>query len=308
MNNHLSPHDRFFRSAMINQKVSHEFFSLHLPENIKNIVAFNSIKLQKDSFINDNLKSQISDLLFSAEFNQRPGYFYLLVEHQSTPQKLMPLRMLKYIVAIFEQHLKITKSKCLPIVYPMLFYNGRTNYNYSTDIFDLFEENKKLAQEILFKPFQLIDLTKIPTDDFNMLWYGTLVKLMKNIFAKDFLPKLKLIIQDIKLIESHGDFSYIYSILSYIVAAGEIQDKQEFHNIIKTGLTKIDEEQVMTLAEIYRQEGRQEGEQKGEQRGKQEALRSIIGALLRQNFTTEQIAKLTELSIAEVNRLKEQTH
>ncbi|MCL5260729.1 MAG: hypothetical protein M1561_03465 [Gammaproteobacteria bacterium] len=60
----------------------------------------------------------------------------------------------------------------------------------------------------------------------------------------------------------------------------------------------------MTLAELYMQRGRQEGEQKS----KQEALRSVIAELFKQNFTLDQVAKLTKLSTAEVNRLKEQTH
>ncbi|MHA2040139.1 MAG: Rpn family recombination-promoting nuclease/putative transposase [Promethearchaeota archaeon] len=35
-------------------------------------------------------------MLYTAQFGQRQGYLYLLVEHQSTPDKLMPYRLLKY--------------------------------------------------------------------------------------------------------------------------------------------------------------------------------------------------------------------
>lgn len=317
MNNHLSPHDRFFRSAMANSKVAQEFFTIHLPDKIKNIVDFNSIQLQKDSFINDNLKQNVTDLLFSAKFNLTTGYFYLLIEHQSTPQKLMPLRILKYVIGVFELHLKTTKSKKLPIVYPMLFYNGRASYNYSTDIFDLFEDDKKIAQEIFLKPFQLIDLTKLSDKNFaSMLYYGVLAKTMKHIFANDFLLKLRELIYDLKQIENQGDLDYIYSIISYIILAGEIKSKEAFHDIIKTGLIKVDEEQIMTLAEIYRQEGRQEGKQaglqegekKGRQEGRQEAICSVITSLIQQGFSIEKIAKYINLSVAEVKRLKEPLH
>ncbi|MCL5261463.1 MAG: hypothetical protein M1561_07345 [Gammaproteobacteria bacterium] len=92
----------------------------------------------------------------------------------------------------------------------------------------------------------------MPDTDFkSMLWYGTLAKLMKNIFAKEFLPILKDLMQNLKAIENSDDLSYINSILSYIVEAGEIRDEAQFQEIIQAGLTKVDEEQVMTLAELY---------------------------------------------------------
>ena len=45
------------------------------------------------------------------------AYIYLLLEHQSTPDRLMPFRMLKYICNIIDQHLKThdTKIKKFPL-------------------------------------------------------------------------------------------------------------------------------------------------------------------------------------------------
>lgn len=191
-NNHLSPHDRFFRSAMANSKVAKEFFEQYLPNRIKAVLDLNSIKPKKESFIDDKLKLQISDLLFETKFNKRSGYIYLLVEHQSTSHKLMAFRILKYMLAIMDQHLKVTKSEQLPLVYPMIFYNGSENYNYSTDIFDLFGNDKGLAQDIFWNPYQLIDLSKIPDEELkNYLWSGIIMKTMKHIFDNNFLPFLK---------------------------------------------------------------------------------------------------------------------
>jgi len=309
MKNHLSPHDRFFRSAMTNPRVVQEFFAANLPSNIKNMVDLATIKLTQDSFINDKLKLQITDLLFTVEFNHQSGYFYLLVEHQSSSQKLMPFRLLKYMIAIIEQHLKTFDTETLPLVYPMIFYNGRKSYHHSTALLDLFGEHKNLIKEIILNPFSLIDLTKISDKSFeNYLYYGILARTMKHIFSKDYLPFIKELILDIKAIETDGAFDYIYSIFSYIIVAGEIVDKDEFHKIIKTDLGQVDKEQIMTLAEIYRKEGEQKGKYEGKQEGRQEALRLVIQALLQQKFTIEQIAKYINLSVTEVNRLKEQTH
>jgi len=103
---HLNPHDRLFRSLMSNKNVATEFFMQHLPSEIKGQIQLNSLRLQRNSYIDDNLRMQVTDLLFNANFNREIGYIYLLVEHQSRPEKLMPFRVLKYMVAIMEDHLK----------------------------------------------------------------------------------------------------------------------------------------------------------------------------------------------------------
>jgi len=159
--NNLNPHDRFFRKMLADKNVVQEFFTFHLPDKIKKNIDFSSIKLKKDSYISDNLREKIVDLLFQANFNNVIGYIYLLIEHQSQPEKFMPFRILKYMMAIMEDHLHSTKDSTLPIIYPMIFYSGDRSYNYSTDLFDLFSD-RNLAREILYQPYQLINIHQIP--------------------------------------------------------------------------------------------------------------------------------------------------
>ena len=70
MAKHLSPHDRVLRSTMAQPQVIKEFFSNYLPANIKKEIDLDSIQLQKDSFIDDKLRMQITDLLYTAQFGQ----------------------------------------------------------------------------------------------------------------------------------------------------------------------------------------------------------------------------------------------
>ena len=181
-NNHIKPHDHLFRSIMARKKVAKEFFLKHLPASLKKIVDFKTLKLQRDSYIGDNLHEQISDLLYSVDFNGISGYIYVLVEHQSKPEKLMPFRILKYMIAIMEDHLHKTGKDVLPIVYPIIMYSGSKTYNYSTNLFDLFGRQKKLALKILWQPCQLVDLATIPDQELDrFLWYGTFARVMKYI-------------------------------------------------------------------------------------------------------------------------------
>src|SRR3546814_1560203 len=91
----ISPHDRYIRSMMTNPKVIQEFFESNLPQEIKEVIDFSSITPRKDSFIDDKLRLQIADILFSVKFRGELGYLYLLLEHASTPDMMLPFRMLK---------------------------------------------------------------------------------------------------------------------------------------------------------------------------------------------------------------------
>jgi predicted transposase/invertase (TIGR01784 family) len=316
VNSHLTPHDKYFRAIMSDSKVAREFFEQNLPSNIKSVINFETIQLQKESFIDDKLKLQITDLLYSVECNGKTGYLYLLVEHQSTPDKLMAFRVLKYMVAIMEYHAKQIHADRLPIVYPIIFYTGDRNYNHSTDLFDLFGDKKELAKDILWQPYKLIDLSKIPDKHLKQyLRYGVIARTMKHIYERDFLPVLKELIEDLRTIEGLGDIDYIYKLLSYIIEAGEL-DKQEFIETVKTGLTQVNEVNVMTLAEQFRQEGyerarimlaeqfKKEGILEGEQRGEQKALKNVAVRLFNQGMTTIQVANITGLSIWEIEKFK----
>lgn len=315
-NNTPFPHDRLFKSIMSNPKAIREFFEQNLPTNIRQIVNFDTISPQKETFIDNNLRLQLVDLLYSAEFNGKKGYLYLLVEHQATCDKLMPFRIIKYMVAIMDGHLKKTKKNILPIIYPLVIYSGWRNYNCSTDIFDLFGSNKELAKDILWHPFRLIDLSKIPDETLqNSIWYGVAAYLMKHIFEKDATIFFINIVELLKPIDKAGDIDYIYKIISYITEVTKI-DREVFVETVKTGLTTSTGEKVMTLAEQFRQEGRQEGELRGIEKGKQEglhkglyegeqkALKTVAMNLFGQGMTIKQVALVTGLSVSELNKLK----
>jgi len=125
---HLSPHDRYLRGVMVDPKIAQDFLKNNLPFAIQSLVDLDTIELQKDSFINDRLQQQVADLLYTATIQGKPGYIYLLLEHASKPDRLLPFRMLKYIIEIMDTHLTKTGKAALPVVYPLILYTGRLKH------------------------------------------------------------------------------------------------------------------------------------------------------------------------------------
>lgn len=293
----ISPHDRYFRSAMADLRVAKDFFYHHLPEKIRNKIDLNSLKLRKESYIDKQLKLNITDILYSVNVQQKSGYIYLLVEHQSTADVLMPFRMLKYIFAIMDQHLKGSKDKILPLVIPMVFYHGQPRYPHSTNILDLFAENKQLAEEIVFKPFQLIDMSNVSDEEIRQRqWCGIMEFVTKHIFARDFLPHLYRIKSNLKLLDQWEGNDYIVKTMFYAYTSGNISDEKAFVEVIREALSPKTGEEIMTLAELHTQRGRQEGIKVGK--------KEVAYNLLHRGYSVAQVAEITGLSGQEIANLR----
>jgi predicted transposase/invertase (TIGR01784 family) len=304
---HLTPHDRFFKSLMSNPKIAREFLIRNIPQDLQEILDINSIILQPNSFIDDKLRLQITDLLYKIKFKNQPGYLYILVEHQSSQQKLMPFRILKYMAAIMDNHQKTTKSETLPIIYPIIFYSGKKSYNNSTNLFDLFGKHKNLAKKIFLQSYQLINLPEIKDSEFaNFSMYNTMAKIMKYIhkYKNNVHILLKKIKFDLKRVAKIDEMDYIYTTLTYFAEYGNTPNKNQFIKTIKTELANIDEEKIMTIADQFRAEGYTRGIQKGLTKGIQKGKLEVAKKLLKIYIPIEQIANATELSVRKILELK----
>lgn len=314
-----SPHDRYIRAMMGKYpQVALEFFEANLPQKIKEAIDFQSIQLQKESYVDNELRLQIDDLLYAVTFNGKPGYLYLLLEHASKPDPLLPFRMLKYMVAIMDDHLKIRETKELPIIYPLVLYTGDRAFNHSMDLFDLFGEQKALAKDILANPFHLMDLTQASDEDLEQyLWFGTAALAMKHIHDSDIIPFLEGFLKLLNIIEKMGESDYIEIVLSYIVKVGKASDKDKFIEVLETGLESTSEEKIMRIIDLFKQEGKQQAwvefEQlkpqlfdKAKQEAKEETSHDIALNLIRLQVDIEKISEATGLSVKEIEALKMQ--
>ena len=137
-------HDKLFKLSMQNHSIAKDFFRGHLPESIQSRCNWPTLKLCKETFVNKDYHAHAADVLYSVNIDGRQSYLYLLSEHQSKPDRLMPLRLWGYLCQIWQLSAKDKKQKKLPLIYPLVFYHGkRSPYPYSMDFLRLFEEDRK---------------------------------------------------------------------------------------------------------------------------------------------------------------------
>ena len=310
-------HNEFFIESMQKIKVAKSFMEAYLPLTIKRKIDLKTLTIQDGEYIDEDLKNSHTDILYKVRVIDQlePMYLYLLAEHQSSPLKIMPLRLRHYMCRILKKHIKQTKQKeNLPAVYPIVFYHGRQKpYPYSLDFFDMFAD-KELAKAIYQKPFHLVDVTQIEDEELREAkWARYMLLLQKHIRSPKLKYKLPLIL---KSCPNDGDT--VHSVLEYIIRAGQFDNAREFIRIVSENLPDAEDE-AMTLIEQYskercqqammqgRTEGIAEGEARGEARGRVDAMKAIARRMLEQGHSAYDIANIVGLDKKDVEIIKKST-
>ena len=141
-------HDIFVKKAMSDKNVAREFFETNLPQDILSQVDLSTLKQEKENYFDNTLGNGIVDLIYSVNFGLDKGYLIALVEHQSTQDYKMPLRIMKYVLRICDDYLKKNKGDKIPLIYPIIFYSGQKKYTAPLSLWSLFS-NSERAKELL---------------------------------------------------------------------------------------------------------------------------------------------------------------
>ncbi|MEQ9916505.1 Rpn family recombination-promoting nuclease/putative transposase [Pectobacterium aroidearum] len=300
----MAAHDAIFKQFLSDPAVAKDFFAIHLPEEIRNICDFGSLQLQSASFVDEELRARISDMLYSIQTTAGQGYIYCVIEHQSRPEKLMPFRLLRYALAAMQQHLS-QGHDTLPLVVPLLFYHGqRSPYPYTLRWLDGFSDVIQ-AEKLYNAPFPLVDLTVIPDDDIKTHRRVALLELVqKHIRTRDMLE----LAQDIGLLFERWQVPLPQkrAILFYIARSGNTSRPAEFIEAVAQSLS-TDREAIMTIAQQLEKIGFEKGIKHGMQRGMEQGMkasaRNIARQLLLSGMEPAQISEITQLSAEELAQL-----
>ncbi|PAV02442.1 ISNCY family transposase [Arsenophonus sp. ENCA] len=262
-----TPHDSVFKQFLSEKETAQDFFDIWLPDEIKALCDFDSLKVESGSFIHSDMKNYQSDILYSVNTQQEKGYIYLLIEHQSTPDKLMAWRLMRYSMAAMQKHLEAGHKK-LPLVFPILFYCGKKSpHPYSTDWLDCFS-GRDIAEKIYTKPFKLVDVTTLEDDEIMKHKRMALLELVqKHIRRRDMTELMNEIVT--LLSYNYYTDNQVITMFNYLIQEGNAQKPMEFITEIAKQSEKH-EGALMTIAQALRQEGKQEGYQLGKNDGVQE--------------------------------------
>ncbi len=83
-----NPHDKYFKEVFSNTEDAIAFLKRSLPQELAGNIDFDKLKPLKDSYIDEELKENFSDLVFSTTYKGKTEILItLLFEHKSRPER-----------------------------------------------------------------------------------------------------------------------------------------------------------------------------------------------------------------------------
>jgi predicted transposase YdaD len=302
-----SPHDAFVKYTFSNLENAAVTLRSVLPEGLSRRVDWQSLRLESGSHIDHLLSDTHTDLLFSTSIAGRGALLYVLFEHQSTPDALMPLRLLKYIVRVLEWHVDNAKALGqpklpLPLVVPVVLHHSDDGWTSPTELAALFDpvlvNDPELSALVPRLSFVLDDISHLSDDELSERALGAAVTLglwalrdsrqPERLLAS--LPHFAGLIADLLRAPSGRDA--VLALFRYLYVVTEVPPAT-FYDQVQTYAPEA-KETLMTIAEQLQAKGRVEA--------KASAVLAVLEA--RQKATTaEQRAKIESCTdVAQLDR------
>ncbi|WP_145494636.1 Rpn family recombination-promoting nuclease/putative transposase [Yersinia bercovieri] len=304
-----TPHDALFKQFLTHPETARDFLEVHLPPALRQACDLSTLRLESGSFIEEDLRAYYSDVLYSLKAGQGDGYIYALIEHQSSPDKHMGFRMMRYAIAAMQRHLDAGNDK-LPLVIPILFYHGQvTPYPYPMSWLQEFSE-PELAGQLYSNDFPLVDVTVISDDEIMTHRRMAILELLqKHVRQRDLAELMEQLVT--LLLAGYTNNEQLTSLMNYMLQVGDTAAPENFIRELARRSPQH-EEVLMTIAQKLEQKGiekgRLEGIQLGEAKGRQEGVLEgkleVARTMLANGIDRDSVMKMTGLTADDLAQIR----
>ena len=273
-----TPHNNFFHYALSHAHAARDLIQTHLPVDLVAALDLDSLELQKDSFVDDELRDSYSDLLYSVKLvdqEGRPaeGQVYLLLEHKSQSDPMTCFQLLRYIVRIWEQRLRNGQSMC-PI-FPLVIYHGQEPWTAPISLEELIGGPRRFFEYGVRMAYPVLDIGRIPDDSLaSEPFLQSVLGLLKYSRRRDFEDKLEFLLRCLlrsgttELQTEHLDAVVVYiTTVSPLIPIEKLKMTIEklFHTQVEPG----------SIADRFIKQGRQEGRQEALKEGEIHLIQTL---------------------------------
>jgi predicted transposase YdaD len=293
------PHDSMVRVVLSDLAEATSFLQRYMPEELSRTLNWSTLRLLEGSFVDEDLRRSETDFLYEVERVESDTslWLYILLEHQSSPDRWMRFRLLKYCCRIWDVNLqeRPAPSELRPIV-PLVFYQGERTWSYSTEFADLFAESVRDWPGVPRFSHGLIDQSGMRPEEVQ----GELKEqLMQLLLMAAYHPALAWMEQVARLLgslsslEPSGGINYVRLFMLYILETQEPELAQSFREVLRQQAPALGDE-LMTYAQELRSEG------------KIQTQVEVIEGLLREGVEWSVIERATGINEAQFQTLKHQ--
>ena len=281
-----NPYDVLFKSAFEAPGDAAALLRELMPPAVRAAVAWETLSGERGSFVDAMLAEQHGDLLFLAGLRTDASKIvYCLLEHQSTSDPMMPLRMLSYQVRIWNRFVREHPDAWLPPVFGVVVSHAAGGWTAARAFEGLFDPGVMSTSGLaaLVPRFSMIvdDLTQLSNDDLAGRSLGAFQKLALWLLRDARDPERLLDSFDywipamLEVVRTRSGLDRLNVLITYMFQVISPMHLEALRAKLRT-LSSHTEEVAMTIAEHFREEGRQEGREEGRQAGRIATLRSLL--------------------------------
>ena len=218
-------HDKSFKFILANKEEMAEFLSQFLGVRLKN----KELEVQKTEFINENFEKIESDIIYKIKDTE----IYFLIEHQSSIDRNMPERIIKYSLALRDEmnrnvNSRNQKYKVRVIVVPIVVYTGSKKWNVGINFSNMqiskeeyqkykLDQKYEFYKEFLIKQkYKLIDINQYTKQE--LINKNTKMSNMMLIEKSNTREELiKTLLELIKITEDKEMLKWLEKVVRYIL-------------------------------------------------------------------------------------------
>ena len=266
-------------------------------------IDFSHIEHIKTTFIRRDYRHLESDVVLTAPLagpgrSRKNLLIYVLIEHQSEPDRLMPLRSVDYVVQIYKYqvrewsktHRSLARIRLYPVL-PVVFYTGTQRWDSVGRLLDLVERGEAFeaitpAMDPLFINLPAIPPEILEEQGGSFGWVLRLIQQRKS-RPREFRRLLNGVVQHLETMPKAERRRWL-ELLSYIMAlVYHVREPSEWPSLQETieASVQTDEhrqeifEMRRTIADELKEEGAKEGALKKSQQTLRRQLKRRFGDL-----------------------------
>jgi predicted transposase YdaD len=233
-----------------------------------------SLELDKDSFIDPDLRKHYADLLFSMRVRGVEIRVYVLLEHQRGVEKRMMLRLLVYMTRVWERLVRDDPGGAtIPVIFPVLLHNSKSGWSAETSFEKIVALPEHLREELLphTPRFEaaLVDLSPARATAIADDWltaFGRLVLWALSVAGDDarFLAEIGQMKDAIAgALAAPDGYEALSTLLRYISLTHERLGTKRVEKALTAVVGKDEQRVIMSMLEMFEEKGRVKGRVEG---------------------------------------------
>ena len=301
------PHDKYFQQVFSNAQDAASLLRTCVPRPLADTLKWSTLSLLRGRFVADDWRRNETDMLYSVEREgtETPVLVYVLLEHQSTPDRWLRLRLLGYCVSVWQQWQRNHRNEPrLPLLVPLVFYQGVQRWEYGREFAELVTDAAPGWRWVPRFEHLLIDQTELGAESVKGAVAARLLQIAMMATFRDAPQELLEWVTRLigELYRAKG-FEEVTKHVEYVLATQPEAHRKLFSEALRRNVPGRGGE-VMNYVEEMIERGRQEGRQEGELKGQ---VRAIEGFVAR-DIPWSTIEAATGIDEATFRRLRQQIH